>query len=730
MKSCSSLLFALVLLMSLTIVNCGGDSHTSSTHPSQPPQVAIVSLTFSPDPVAIPAGKTQQISVTGSYSDNTSKDLTSAVTWNSSEASVASISSSGLLTALKKGSTTISATSGGVSKTVAVTVTDPLLMSLLLSPDVVTIPAGKVQQISVTGSYSDNTSQDLSSVVTWNSSDVGVASISSSGLLTALKKGSTTITATSGDVSTTTAATVTDPILTSVLVLPSTGSVAIGQAQQFVAYGIYSDSSAKDISALAAWRSDDTSIASVNAAGLASTLSRGSTKITATLSDVTGSADLAVTAAVLQEIDLTPDIASIPAGASEQLVATGTFSDGSTQDLSSVLWSSGDESIATVDSNGLVKGLVAGTVIITGQVGDYTDTAVITVLPATLVSIAVTPAAPSLATGTTQQFTATGTFTDGSTQDITNIATWSSDSPEVATINAAGLAKAVAEGTAVISASSGGKSAAATLVVTPAVVASIKIAPADSSMGVGGTQQFTATGVFSDSTTQDLTNQVTWLSSNANVGLVNSAGMANAIAQGTTTIGAAYGDVTGSTSWTVTPATLASISIQPDSPVLAVHSKQGFVATGKFTDGSTAVLAGISWSSSKPKIASINGSGLLRTKRQGSVTIKASLNGKTGSTTATISSSPVASIMITPVTATVSAGNTQQFKAMGYFADPALLPQDLTTAVYWTTDNYRVGTVSNAGNNAGIATGVSAGTVHITATYGSIVSDPASFTVQ
>jgi hypothetical protein len=87
---------------------------------------------------------------------------------------------------------------------------------------------------------------------------------------------------------------------------------------------------------------------------------------------------------------------------------------------------------------------------------------------ATLVSIAVTPAAPSIANGLTQQFTATGLYSDASTQDLTAEATWDSSDDAVATVSDTGLATAASVGSATVSATSGAVSGNATLTVIPA----------------------------------------------------------------------------------------------------------------------------------------------------------------------------------------------------------------------------------------------------------------------
>src|SRR4029077_20057769 len=130
----------------------------------------------------------------------------------------------------------------------------------------------------------------------------------------------------------------------------------------------------------------------------------------------------------------------------------------------------------------------------------------------TLVSIAVTPANPSIAKGRTQQFTATGTFSDNSTQNLTAQVTWASATQGVATINAGGLATGVGTGTSNISATLTGITGSTVLTVGPAVLAALNVTPKNQQIVVGSTLQFAATGTLTDGTIQDFTKTVTWVS--------------------------------------------------------------------------------------------------------------------------------------------------------------------------------------------------------------------------
>lgn len=178
----------------------------------------------------------------------------------------------------------------------------------------------------------------------------------------------------------------------------------------------------------------------------------------------------------------------------------------------------------------------------------------------TLVSLALSPINPSISNGNVQQFTATGTYSDNTTQDVTTSATWTSSVPAIAIIsNAAGAngrATAVAAGQTTITAAIGNISASTVLTVTPSTLLSLSISPTNPGIGLGSTQQFTATGTYSDNTTQDVTASASWTSSVSSVATISNAagtnGRATSVSAGTTTITVALGNVSASTTLTVT----------------------------------------------------------------------------------------------------------------------------------------------------------------------------------
>ncbi len=503
------------------------------------------------------------------------------------------------------------------------------------------------------------------------------------------------------------------PTLQSIALTPGGPSIAVGLSQQFDAVGSYSDDTAHDLTTSATWSSSAPAVATVNGSGRATTVSIGTTTITATLGGDTGTANLSVVPSLLSLL-VNPPNPLIAAGTTQPFTATGTFSDGSIQNLTaSVSWSSSAPSVASIAAGGVANGIVPGQATITATAGSVSNSTTLTVTPAALSAITITPANPTIAAGTTQSFTATGLFSDGSTQDLTASVSWSSSAPSVATINVSGgLATGLAPGQTTVTASWGSVSNTSVLTVTPAVLISVSVNPVNPSILVGGTQQFTATGTFSDSSTQDLTGSAIWNSSNTNVATISASGLASGLVVGTTTISATDLSVSGSTTLTVAivPPVLQSISIAPANPAVAIGQNQQFAATGFYGDGSTQdVTSLVNWSSTQPAIASISSSGLASGLSGGSTTITAALGTITASATLNVNSTALISIALTPSAPSIALGTSQQFAAIGTYADGSTL--DLTTSVTWISSSPSVATV----NVSGLATSVSTGQSSISA---------------
>jgi flavin reductase (DIM6/NTAB) family NADH-FMN oxidoreductase RutF len=351
------------------------------------------------------------------------------------------------------------------------------------------------------------------------------------------------------------------------------------------------------------------------------------------------------------------------------------------------------------------------------------------------------------AAGQTAQYTAFAEERMGSgpqsTSNVTNSVSWSSSNPNVATINSSGLATAVGAGYVEITAtSSNNVIATSDLTVniagtttggTGSSIVSISVIPGSQTVSSPSqTSQFLAIGTTSSGATVDLTNQVAWSSSSAQIGTVNASGLATAVGQGTDTITVLYTNpvggsvVTGTATFTVSGGTTekyTAVGITPGSQALSASGQTGqFVALG--TSGATGLKTDVTnspqikWSSSIPSIASVSATGLASGLSTGTTTITAELTNADGtvvSNTATVavslSAAPEPLLSLTIVPGSITVGNLQdtgQFLAIGTYST-APYTRDLTNSpnLTWISDVPSVFPVNtNSGGNAGATAGI------------------------
>ncbi len=258
----------------------------------------------------------------------------------------------------------------------------------------------------------------------------------------------------------------------------------------------------------------------------------------------------------LDAITVTPTTGSVFVGETQQFTAIGTYSDGTTLDITNaVFWAVSDETIATINDDGLAVGVSAGVINVTASTSRIdSNQAELTILPLpVLETIAITPTIVSIGIDETQQFTAEGIYSDGTSRDITTMVTWHSRNEFVATISnldgSQGLATAIGSGTTRITATHDGirSNAAELTVISPVILEKIIIDPIAPHIMVGETQKFTAKGVYSDGSSGDLTTIVTWESSDISVAKISNddgtQGIATGMNPGVTKITATYLEV-------------------------------------------------------------------------------------------------------------------------------------------------------------------------------------------
>lgn len=416
---------------------------TTEAEPSE-----VTSVTVTPETASIELGGSVQLTATVVADEG----IDESVTWSSSDEAVATVSDAGLVSAVAAGTATITATSvfdNTVAGTADVTVLAPAVTNVAVTPAPSSVIIGETVQLSVDVTTVSGASED----VTWSSSDETIATVDQDGLVTGVAIGAATITATSvatPSVSGSSALTVTDvPAVTSVTLDPATLELEIDETATLTP----TVDAVGGADASVTWASSDVAVATVDADGLVTAVAAGTATITATsVFDVTveGTADVTVLAEAVTGVAVDPAEATIAVGdADVQFTATVTAVSGASEE---VTWSSDDPAVASVDADGLVSAVAAGTATITAtSVFDPAVSGTATVNVPGVTDVDVTPASADLTLTGTVQLLATATAVHGETDESV---TWSSSDPAVATVSETGLVSAVATGSVTITATS------------------------------------------------------------------------------------------------------------------------------------------------------------------------------------------------------------------------------------------------------------------------------------
>lgn len=344
------------------------------------------------------------------------------------------------------------------------------LDSVQVSPTSQALAVGQTVQFTATGTFGNAnhpSTQNITSSVTWTSSSPAVATVSASGLATAVGAGTTTITASSAAFNGPTSASATIAVtstgggvaggsVVSLAIIPSSQSVAAaGQTTQFLAIGTTSSGATINLTGQVAWSSSSPSIATIGAAtGLATAVTRGTVTITAIYSNagtvVTGTATLTVTVGTTQQftsLTILPNAQTLTVlNQQAQFIALATSgATGLQQDVTSspqIKWTSSAPTIGSVSSTGVAKDLSAGastiTAVFTNSDGSVVSNAAtlttsLTAVPSDLLSLLIIPSSITLGNlHATGQFLAIGSFsTPPYTRDLTNSVQWITSAPNV-----------------------------------------------------------------------------------------------------------------------------------------------------------------------------------------------------------------------------------------------------------------------------------------------------------
>ncbi|MCY9874832.1 Ig-like domain-containing protein [Vibrio barjaei] len=527
----------------VTITAEQGSTQSSNSLSLQITKAQLVKIQATPSTISIAKGNTGNVRAIGTYTDNSTADITSSVVWLSDDIpSIAVIDMNGLATGVLKGKTKVIAKKDGVpSNDIDFTVSDATIVSIAVSVkgmEPLVIPKGNTLELEAIAHYSDGSSKDITNNTNWSTSNTNVTVVD--GVVTGVTKGNSDVKVSQdGEVSPSITVRVTSAILTKIKVSPSIVTLAKGTTTNLRAVGTYSDGLDSDITSKVSWLTENGNVATA-LGGQVVGVGTGNTSIKAHLSSITSNTvPVEVTSAELQSIVFKSELITMIKGQTEQLVATGVYTDGNQLDITSdVSWDSNDSTVATVDLKGLLTANVKGTSLVKAFKGSVSSKAItINVTDAVLTKLEIEPSATvSIAKGNSTPFTAKGTYSDGNIEDVTNKVIWDSLYESIATVSSSGLVHGNKMGQTSITAMLDGETSNITNVdVLEAVITNIEIeslpATADSVplsdagggsgavapiiheinfIGVTQEKGLYAKAMYSDFSEKDVTSQVVW----------------------------------------------------------------------------------------------------------------------------------------------------------------------------------------------------------------------------
>ena len=375
-----------------------------------------------------------------------------SVIWSSDDRDIAMVDATGLVKAIDEGVAIITASIGKLTATCNLTVAREIIevTSVEITPEgPITITEGEELQLTTTIAPENATNKE----VTWSSSDKTIATVSETGLVTAIAAGEATITASAGDITAECVVIVerAEVAVSEVQITPA-GPLTIEPNEEIQLTATVLPENATERSVV--WACDDAEVLSISENGLVKALTEGTAMVTATAGGIVAECEITVMEGVVAVTAVTIDneeLLTLTEGEELQLTATVAPENATNKE---VTWSSSDNTIATVSETGLVMAIAAGEATITASAGEVSDSVEITVEPLVVEveSVTITPAeAQQLTEGEELQLTATVAPENATNKEVT----WSSSDNTIATVSETGLVTAIAAGEATITASAG-----------------------------------------------------------------------------------------------------------------------------------------------------------------------------------------------------------------------------------------------------------------------------------
>ncbi len=499
-----------------------------------------------------------------------------------------------------------------------------------------------------------------------------------------------------------------DAHLIDLVVEPELNDVMSDDSVQLTVTGMLDDGSEVDVTAAAmgtTYVSDQPAVATPTADGLVFAMNRGTALITVEHGKLSVQSVFNVDGGAPELVDLAllPERAGLQPGQTLSLQLVGTYADGSTTNLTDdpeVVYSSSDDSVASVDELGQVLAIDAGQAEITAVYREFSAMSLVTVTGQTdLVGIEVLPDQAQLSLNSALLLTVRAVYQDGSRVDVTAFASYESSNPGVASVDAAGRVIAAAAGQTEVLARYEGFSAACLVTVSDRILVELWFVDEDFELHIGQIRQLEVLGRFDDSSEEDITLAAagTWYEvSQPGVVDVGPNGRASAVGSGMALITAFNSGLSDQVLATVTGPVLVDLTVAPDDFQMSLGQAVQLQVTAHYSDGSGLDVTPLAtFVSEDPSVAFVSTSGLVRAAGSGETNVIASYGGLDATAHVFVRSPAVVGIEVTPQTLTLAIGGQAQLSVTAEYSDGSF--GDVTAQADYASSNTSVTGVSAGG---------------------------------
>lgn len=644
--------------------------------------IPVTAISLNKRSINLKGKETAQLSATVEPANAYDKNIV----WTSEDESIATVDTTGLITAVAVGSVRIIAASVSnpeISSECTINVIPTLISEILISNTSVWLEGGDTFLLSASVSPETASNKQLE----WESDDESVAIVDETGLVTAVGAGKTTIRVRAQDGSNVSASCYVNVVPTAAdgitIETPTSTSFKVGESIALSA--IVSPANASDKSVV--WASNAPEIATVNSEGIASAVKVGSATITATNSaGLSADIELTVIPTLAERIVVTPSSYSLKVGNGYNLLTT-IYPETTTD--KSVSWTSSDPNVVTVDETGHVNAISLGIATITATVQDGSGVAgvcEITVTPTPANGIKIEYSGKtSLYVGDEIALSATVTPNDAADKTVT----WQTQNAEVLQVNGQGVVKAVGLGEAWISATnSAGQSVYMTFKVIPTPVSNIELSTTTTDIHAGQTTLINAVVSPGNATNKSLS----WDSNNESIASVDQNGLVTGISVGAVDINARATDGSGviqaiRINVVQTPVETVSISAEGPTTLKATETVQLSASISP----SNATDKNVVWSSDNESIATVDQYGTVTAVSVGKANITAAVGGKSSTIEITVEKTLATAIALNRTSAIMKVDGQMQLTVQ-------FTPETTTDkSIKWTSSNASIAIVSENG---------------------------------